>query len=129
MLKDHTKKMFCESVNAIIIVYDVTNLESFIHARDYILDLKKNYKAILVLIGNKCDSTKKMVSFEQGKKLADEFNISFFETSAKLNYNILDSFDELTKSMISKYKNKENAIIQLDNKIIKKKNCIVFWQW
>ena len=39
-------------------------------------------------VGNKCDSPDKKVSTEEGKALASQMDIPFFETSAKDNLNI-----------------------------------------
>ena len=45
-----------------------------------------------VLIGNKCDRPDKKISAEQGRSLADELGIQFFETSAKTNINVMETF-------------------------------------
>ena len=42
-----------------------------------------------ILIGNKCDiEEQRVVSFEEGKTLAKEYGIQFFETSAKNDMNV-----------------------------------------
>lgn len=41
-----------------------------------------------VSVGNKCDSPDKKVTTEEGKALASQMDIPFFETSAKDNLNI-----------------------------------------
>ena len=41
-----------------------------------------------MLIGNKCFTEDRVVSYEEGQKLADQYEIPFFETSAKENINI-----------------------------------------
>ena len=46
-----------------------------------------------ILIGNKCDmQDQRVVSFEEGENLAKEYNIHFFETSAKQDMNVEKSF-------------------------------------
>ncbi|CDJ62696.1 hypothetical protein ENH_00022950 [Eimeria necatrix] len=46
-----------------------------------------------LLVGNKSDLTaKKVVSFEEGKELADSCNIRFIETSAKSAQNVEEAF-------------------------------------
>ena len=53
-----------------------------------------------ILIGNKCDvpDEQRVVSTEQGKALAEEFGISFFECSAKANLHVDDSFTALVRA-------------------------------
>ncbi|MBQ1799869.1 MAG: hypothetical protein II011_03865 [Prevotella sp.] len=59
-------------------------------------DIKSN-EAVFVLIGNKIDlENERKVSFEQGKKFADEKNIIFGEVSAKTG----DGFEILFREHI-----------------------------
>ena len=53
-----------------------------------------------VLVGNKCDKPDRVVSEEEGKKLAEDFNMSFFEASAKTNHNVKEVFDFLTAEIL-----------------------------
>ena len=41
---------------------------------------------------------------EQGKALAEEFRIKFFETSAKLNTNVDNAFMSIAKDIVSRLK-------------------------
>lgn len=42
-----------------------------------------------LLVGNKCDLTsKKVVTYDEGKELADCYGIQFIETSAKSSQNV-----------------------------------------
>jgi len=45
-----------------------------------------------VLIGNKCDMQDRSVSLEEGQALAEEYEIQFFETSAKQDFRVEDAF-------------------------------------
>ncbi|CAN1333798.1 GTP-binding protein YPTM2 [Linum perenne] len=70
---------YYRGAHGIIVVYDVTDQESF-----------NNVK---LLVGNKSDLTSnKVVSYETGKALADELGIPFMETSAKNASNVEDAF-------------------------------------
>ena len=54
-----------------------------------------------VLVGNKCDRDDRKVSYEEGAKLASEYKMQFFETSAKSNYNVNETFTFLTKEILN----------------------------
>lgn len=47
---------------------------------------------VKVLVGNKCDSDKRAVSYEEGRKLAEQLSINFYETSAKENIEVTEMF-------------------------------------
>lgn len=45
-----------------------------------------------IIVGNKCDSSQREVSFEEGQALAERHHLPFLETSAKENVNIEEVF-------------------------------------
>lgn len=47
---------------------------------------------VKVLVGNKCDSDKRVVSYEEGRRLAEELSMNFYETSAKENIEVTEMF-------------------------------------
>lgn len=54
-----------------------------------------------ILVGNKNDDeTKKVVSTNEAKNLANSYNIDLVETSAKEDINVEDVFYNITKSML-----------------------------
>lgn len=51
---------------------------------------------VLVLVGNKVDlSSARVVSYDQAKELAASLGVEYFETSAKENTNITQTFEHL----------------------------------
>ena len=86
--------MYYKGSKGIIIVYDITNSDSFDGARKWVDDLKNhNNTAILALIGNKVDlQENRKVSYETAKLYSVQKNLLYFEASAKMNHNINEAF-------------------------------------
>jgi len=81
-----------------ILMYDITNEESFRAVADWASQVKTYSweNTQVVLVGNKCDmEEERVVTYEQGKKLADGLGFNFFEASAKENVNVRGAFDKL----------------------------------
>ena len=94
---------YYRGVNAIIIVFDLTEDKSFLSIRDWLKQIDKyaSKNVFKFLVGNKSDlQHKRLVSFEDAKKFADELNIPYFETSAKEGININELFDSSIKSFL-----------------------------
>jgi len=52
-------------------------------------------------VANKCDvsDADRKVTYDQGKAMADQFGVSFFEVSAKENKNIAETFDYMARTI------------------------------
>ena len=93
-------------------VYDITDRDSFEHVKHWMADVDKFAKegVLRILVGNKCDlDSKRQVSFDNGKELADKYGIKFLETSAKETVNIDELFVSTTKIFMSKQVNAGGA--------------------
>lgn len=97
---------FYKKANGIILVYDVTNENSFFNVKNWLkqVDLLADPGVIKMIVGNKCDEDSELrkVKFEDGEKLAKEMKIPYFETSAKNNVNITHIFNQITKFIIDR---------------------------
>ncbi|KAI8581288.1 hypothetical protein K450DRAFT_232317 [Umbelopsis ramanniana AG] len=74
-----------------IIVYDITNRNSFMNTSKWIDDVRaeRGNDVIIVLVGNKTDlNDRRQVSVEEGEKKSRENNVMFIETSAKAGHNV-----------------------------------------
>merc|ERR1739845_228643 len=79
-----------------------TDKESFNNVKHWVQEIEK-YAADGVnklLVGNKCDlSSKKVVSYDEAKELADSLNIQFMETSAKNAHNVEQAFQSMAREI------------------------------
>ena len=81
-------KNFYRKADGIIIVYDITNLDSFEKIQDWVKSVYENtdsYKEIqMIIVGNKIDLEEmREVRKEDGLKIGKYYEIDFFEASAK----------------------------------------------
>ncbi|CAN6268762.1 unnamed protein product, partial [Urochloa humidicola] len=93
---------YYRGAHGIIIVYDVTDQESFNNVKQWLneIDRYASDNVNKLLVGNKCDLTaNKVVSYEAGKALADEMGIPFMETSAKNATNVEQAFMAMAASI------------------------------
>jgi len=96
-------KTYYKGAHGIILTYDVTDENSFKNIRNWVKQIEQNAQSNVckVLVGNKCDREDRKISYEEGAKLASEFKMQFFETSAKSNYNVNETFTYLTKEILT----------------------------
>ena len=84
-----------------IIVYDVTNRNSFTNLRRWIDDVRneRGNEVLLVIVGNKTDLEDKQVTTDEGVKLAKDNEAIFAEVSARLGSNIQELFTNLASTL------------------------------
>uniref|UniRef100_A0A914RWQ5 Uncharacterized protein n=1 Tax=Parascaris equorum TaxID=6256 RepID=A0A914RWQ5_PAREQ len=60
------------------------------------------FRILITLVGNKMDLYHdRKVKYEEGKKLAEAYNIAFIETSAKTGQNVQETFQEIARSTLA----------------------------
>jgi Ras-related protein Rab-8A len=119
---------YYKGADGIVLVYDVTDEASFDKIKDWMDQILSNTnkdEICLILLGNKCDIEKRSISYEQGKTLANELQVNFFETSAQTGQNIKEAFETLTADIMKKKKigGDNNNIDLKKNKKKKDSDC------
>ena len=87
--------MYTRDANIVLLVYDISNKDSFSHLPDWLKDLTNvNFdEVIFAIVANKVDlSGKREVTAEEGQKFADEHNFIFQEISAKTGLGFSELF-------------------------------------
>ena len=84
-------------------MYDITKQPSYDNTERWLKELRDHADPtiVIMLVGNKSDMPegKRAVTFAQGKALAEEFGISFFETSAKTGDAVEDVFASIARDV------------------------------
>lgn len=94
--------MYWRGAAAAVIVYDLTNRQSFLRAKAWIKELQRggSPNIVICLTGNKTDlAEQRQVDSEEAKAYADEQGILFFETSAKTNTNVNELFRTVAQKL------------------------------
>ena len=94
---------YYRGADAIVLVYDCTDRESFDHIDSWLQEVNKysNENTVKVLIGNKSDkSEERKITEEDGKAKADSVGLSFIETSAKDASHIEEAFLMISRKLV-----------------------------
>ena len=106
-----------------MVVYDISNEESFQHIQAWIKDCKDLApKTVqLILIGNKSDlEDQRVISKEKGEQLASENNMLFFETSALNGNGVEEAFQKSIELVDQKIRSGFYDLTNSSNQGIKK---------
>jgi len=94
--------MYYRGAAAAIVVYDITDPDSFAGAQSWVKELQRrgDPNVVIALAGNKADlESRRKVSFEQAQSYAEENGILHFVTSAKDGTNVKSLFVEIAKTL------------------------------
>ena len=97
--------MYYRGASVALVVYDITNKDSFSRAQHWVNELKRNGSAdiLITLVGNKIDrEDAREIEKECVQEFADEHCLKHIETSAKTGVNIPELFDSLSNILIHK---------------------------
>jgi small GTP-binding protein len=83
--------LFYRDAQAGVVVFDITDRETFLKASNWISELKRERgdEVVIIVVGNKIDlEERRVVDKEDARQLAATVSAPYFETSAKTNENI-----------------------------------------
>jgi Ras-related protein Rab-5C len=94
--------MYYRGAQAAIVVYDITNQDTFGRAKNWVKELQRQASPNIVIAfaGNKADlASKRSVELEEARAYADENGLLFMETSAKTGENVNEIFCAIAKKL------------------------------
>ncbi len=126
------KNLF-QKVQGIILMYDLTNRDSFEHIQSWLNLVKKNVSnKIVMLVANKLDLSeeKRIVTEEEGEDIGKKNDMLFFEGSGASGENVDKIFTKMAEMVYTKLIDErsergdyENNNLKLDKNNSKKKKC------
>jgi len=94
--------MYYRGSQAAIVVYDITNTDTFTRAKNWVKELHRQASAniVIALAGNKADlGNKRMVEYDEAQAYSEENGLLFMETSAKTAMNVNELFLAIAKKL------------------------------
>ena len=100
-------KGFFRNAQGIMVVYDVTNIETFENVKYWTQSIKTHMgndidKIAVIIIGNKIDCKEREVNRQEAYIYCSELGYPYFETSAKTGENINETIHFLVKEVLKK---------------------------
>ena len=125
------QKQYYKNNDGILLIFDVTNRQSFNLLENWINDIKNQSSndVVVIIVGNKIDLDDRIIEDIDIKKFADKYHYTFFTTSAATGENINECFEfiinEVYKIKSQKILNNQNDNYQIKNfkQLTKTKNC------
>jgi len=96
------RKKYYSNASLAVIVYEVTKHKTLESVKGWLDDLRGYVKSSIpiALVGNKIDLPDRVISREEGQRLAREIHAVFVETSAKTGENVRNLFEKVAKSCL-----------------------------
>lgn len=102
--------IYYRSSNGAVLVYDITDQDSFQKVKTWVKELRKmlGKDVCLAIVGNKIDlERERHVTVEEAEDYAIKVGATHHLTSAKLNEGVEEMFLSLSKQMLAKHDEKE----------------------
>mmetsp|Transcript_27171 Transcript_27171/g.33055 ORF Transcript_27171/g.33055 Transcript_27171/m.33055 type:complete len:606 (-) Transcript_27171:93-1910(-) len=105
---DSIPRSFYRHADAVLLFFDVTDRQSWLDVGKWHQKALENSRKVpltFMLVGTKSDETRKrQVTLYEARRLADSFNVSLMETSAKFGTNIPACMSNLSASLVAKHR-------------------------
>jgi small GTP-binding protein len=112
-------RKYYQNADGVFLLFDVNKEDTFNNVSNWINDMKENSNLVigqegnpqipLFLLGNKIDSLERVISREQGKKLATSLGMKYFEISCKINMNIPEVMSQMIMESYMKTNHIDNC--------------------
>ncbi|XP_015784034.2 ras-related protein Rab-40B isoform X1 [Tetranychus urticae] len=95
-------RSYSRGAQGILLVYDITNKWSFSGLKRWLREVEEHAPGVpKILIGNRLHlAYQRQVNEHSAETYAQRYNMSFFEVSPLCNYNIRESFAELSRMVL-----------------------------
>eukprot|EP01125_Pyxidicula_operculata_P007671 TRINITY_DN259_c0_g1_i1.p1 TRINITY_DN259_c0_g1~~TRINITY_DN259_c0_g1_i1.p1 ORF type:complete len:188 (-),score=17.72 TRINITY_DN259_c0_g1_i1:74-637(-) len=97
------RDLYMKNGEGFVLVYSIISQSTFndlSEMREQILRVKDTNKVPMILVGNKCDlADQRVITTEQGQKLAEKFDCAHIEVSAKTRVNIDEVFCSVVRQI------------------------------
>ena len=121
---------FYRNTAATIIVFSKTDRRSFDNLGSWVKDVKNNteQEIPLFLVGNKCDVENNLIEVtkEEGEQFMKQYNLKYYsDISAKTGYKVLDTFEEVAKTVYKDFCSKRNPKQKMNKMTLEKKDELI----
>ena len=105
-------KSYFKMAQGILLVFDLSNYDTFELLKSWVKEINDNVLegTVIMLIGNKCDLTRKVQS-ETASQFAEKNGMKYFETSASRRLNVNEVFNNLCRDVIAIFDKDDNEFI------------------
>jgi len=118
--------MYYRGAAAAVVVYDITNKDSYAGAKSWVKELQRrgDPNVVIALAGNKADnSANRAVETEEVQAYAAENGVIFFETSAKTAQNVRELFVDIANKLPKSAPADEQPSFPISETDEQKRNC------
>lgn len=102
---------FIKTCQVFILVFDLTNYESFKNIERWLCLIKESTDPkLMILVGNKSDIfEKREVSKEEILQMADKYQLNYVEVSAKTSEGVYEIFSFVAETLLRNVKRRKNT--------------------
>nr|XP_013055832.1 ras-related protein Rab-44 isoform X8 [Anser cygnoides] len=119
-------KQFFRKADGVVLMYDITSQYSFADVRYWLSCIQEGAEdgVTILLLGNKTDcATERQVPTQEAERLAEEYQLIFYECSAASGHNVAESMVSLIRSLKVREDQLRNKAEEVSKLPQKKKGC------